>query len=155
MRCHSGKPRGLATARSQLWCNVVTCISYRRLTPVVVSSDTPSIAFAMSVHLLGLPAKPCDMRNLLVSAVLPNSILSHTFFGSTGRLKAHATRTQTCTQATLRFGITTAKLETMTDALHDGVRTCAVVGTAYNNSRCDVFSRHWPVMLKCWRDNWM
>ena len=36
-----------------------TCISYNRLTPVVVSSDTPSISFAMSVHLVGLVGRPC------------------------------------------------------------------------------------------------
>jgi len=36
-----------------------TCISYNRLTPVVVSSDTPSMAFDISVHLVGLSGRPC------------------------------------------------------------------------------------------------
>ena len=39
------------------------CISYRRLTPVVVSSDTPSMAFDISVHLLGDLGRPSLMMD--------------------------------------------------------------------------------------------
>ena len=44
-----------------------TCISYNRLTPVVVSSDTPSIALDISVHLVGLFGRPYSMSPERVS----------------------------------------------------------------------------------------
>ena len=40
---------------------LLTCISYKRLTPVVVSSDTPTMDLAMAVQRLGRVLRPSRM----------------------------------------------------------------------------------------------
>mmetsp|Transcript_32455 Transcript_32455/g.84093 ORF Transcript_32455/g.84093 Transcript_32455/m.84093 type:complete len:243 (-) Transcript_32455:45-773(-) len=50
----------------------LSCISYRRFTPVVVSSDTPRILAAILVHLRGLVAR----LSLMICSTILNSGLS-------------------------------------------------------------------------------